>query len=131
LRTFVILKNSIFWDVTPCSMLKVNRRFGGICSFHFHGRRIHQARNKHEAVNKQRVCLAYYSTLKMEEAYYPESSVNFQQASRQYIPEHRTLHNHRCKNLKYCLPNSFFISSLLILSKRLCGRERKLLAGSL
>jgi hypothetical protein len=23
------LKNSIFWDITPCSVLKVNRLFGG------------------------------------------------------------------------------------------------------
>jgi hypothetical protein len=26
-----ILMSSIFWDITPCSVLKVNRRFGGIC----------------------------------------------------------------------------------------------------
>jgi hypothetical protein len=28
------LKISIFWDVTPCSPLKVNRHFGGTCRLH-------------------------------------------------------------------------------------------------
>jgi hypothetical protein len=26
--------NSIFWDITPCSPLKVNRRFGIECRLH-------------------------------------------------------------------------------------------------
>jgi hypothetical protein len=39
------LKSSIFWDITPCSPLKVNRRFGGTCRLHIQGRRISQARN--------------------------------------------------------------------------------------
>jgi hypothetical protein len=25
------MKSIIFWDITPCSLLKVNRRFGGTC----------------------------------------------------------------------------------------------------
>jgi hypothetical protein len=25
------MKGSIFWDIRPCSPLKVNRRFGGTC----------------------------------------------------------------------------------------------------
>jgi hypothetical protein len=28
--TAVIMKSTIFWDITPCSPLKVNRRFGGV-----------------------------------------------------------------------------------------------------
>jgi hypothetical protein len=27
----VFMKNSIFWAITSCSLLRVNRRFGGIC----------------------------------------------------------------------------------------------------
>jgi hypothetical protein len=27
--TAVVMKSSICWDITPCSPLKVNRRFGG------------------------------------------------------------------------------------------------------
>jgi hypothetical protein len=30
--TAVVMKYTIFWDITPCSPLKVNRRFGGIYS---------------------------------------------------------------------------------------------------
>jgi hypothetical protein len=29
-----------------------------------------------------------------------ETSVDFQRTTRRYIPEDRTLHNHRCENLK-------------------------------
>jgi hypothetical protein len=38
--TAVAMKSSIFWDTTPCSPLKVNRRFGGTCRVHVQGRRI-------------------------------------------------------------------------------------------
>jgi hypothetical protein len=31
------MKNSMSWDISPCSVLKVSRRFGGICHFHFSG----------------------------------------------------------------------------------------------
>jgi hypothetical protein len=44
----VIMKGSIFWDITPCSPLNVNRRFGRT-HLHFVGRRISQLRNHHEA----------------------------------------------------------------------------------
>jgi hypothetical protein len=47
------LKSSISWDITPCSPLKVNRRFGGTCRLHFQGRSISQARNQREAGHKQ------------------------------------------------------------------------------
>jgi hypothetical protein len=29
---------SIFWDITPCSLVKVNRRFGGTYRLHLQGR---------------------------------------------------------------------------------------------
>jgi hypothetical protein len=35
-----------FWDVTKCTSLKVNRRFGGTCRLRLRGRRIRQARIK-------------------------------------------------------------------------------------
>jgi hypothetical protein len=34
------VKSTIFWDITMCSPLKVDRRFGGACRFHLQGRRI-------------------------------------------------------------------------------------------
>jgi hypothetical protein len=39
-------KSTVFWDMTPCSPLKVNRRFGGTYRLHFQGRRINQTRNQ-------------------------------------------------------------------------------------
>jgi hypothetical protein len=29
--TAVLMKSTILWDITPCSLMKVNRRFGGTC----------------------------------------------------------------------------------------------------
>jgi hypothetical protein len=44
-KTRFLLKNSIFWVITPCSPLKVNWSFGEICRLHLQGQRIIQARN--------------------------------------------------------------------------------------
>jgi hypothetical protein len=38
---------SISWNITLYSLLKFNRRFGGICHFHLHDRRMRQPRNQH------------------------------------------------------------------------------------
>jgi hypothetical protein len=40
--TAVVMSNSIFWDITPCSPLKDNRRLGGTCHIHLRWRRISQ-----------------------------------------------------------------------------------------
>jgi hypothetical protein len=39
-------KSTIFWDITPCSPLEVNRLFGGTYRLHLQGRRISRARNQ-------------------------------------------------------------------------------------
>jgi hypothetical protein len=38
--TVVVMKSTIFWDIKLCSLLKVNRRFGGTYRLHLQGRRI-------------------------------------------------------------------------------------------
>jgi hypothetical protein len=30
----IVMRNSIFWDIMPCSPLKVNQHFGGTCCLH-------------------------------------------------------------------------------------------------
>jgi hypothetical protein len=45
----VVMKRFIFWDITPCSPLKVHRRFGGTCCIHFQGRIISEARTQRES----------------------------------------------------------------------------------
>jgi hypothetical protein len=44
-------------------------------------------------------CLAYSSALKKKATRSSEISDDFQQTTRRYIPEDRTLHNYRCENL--------------------------------
>jgi hypothetical protein len=41
-----LYKSIIFWDITSCSPLSVNRRFGGTYRFHLQGRKISSARNQ-------------------------------------------------------------------------------------
>jgi hypothetical protein len=67
--TAVVKKSPVFWNITPCRSLKVNRRFGGTCRLHVQGKTISKARNQHEALLTCFMlvsCLAYCSTLKME-----------------------------------------------------------------
>jgi hypothetical protein len=84
--TAVVMKISVFWDITPCSPLKPNWHFGGTCRHQPQGRRISQA-----------TCftlvsyLAYSLTLKMEATCSSETLVDFQRTSQHYIPEDRTL----------------------------------------
>jgi hypothetical protein len=40
---------TVFWDITPCSSLKVNRRFGGTNRLRVQGRRIIRARNQRKS----------------------------------------------------------------------------------
>jgi hypothetical protein len=48
------MKSSIFWDIiTPCSLLKVNRCFGGTFRLHLQNWRTSQARNQHDTGSKQ------------------------------------------------------------------------------
>jgi hypothetical protein len=51
--TPMVMKGSIFWDTTPCSLLKDKQCFGGTCPLHLQGQRISQARNQCEAGSKQ------------------------------------------------------------------------------
>jgi hypothetical protein len=68
--TAVVMK-SIFWDVTPYSLLSCNRRFGGTYRLHLHGRR-------NNFSNMEAICSS-------------ETSVATQQTTRHHIPEDGTL----------------------------------------
>jgi hypothetical protein len=64
--TAVAMKSSVVWDITLCSPVEVNRRFGGTSRLHLQNRS--NARNQHEAGSKQSCFsfLAYSSILKMD-----------------------------------------------------------------
>jgi hypothetical protein len=86
---------------TPCSRLKVNRRFGGTRRPHHHSRIISRAWKQVASRAFTLVsCSTYSSILNMEAICSSETSVDFQWTTRRYIPEDRTLHNHRFENLK-------------------------------
>jgi hypothetical protein len=51
--TAVATKSYIFWDIPPCSPVKVDLHFGGTYRLHLHDRRVSQERNMHEAGSKQ------------------------------------------------------------------------------
>jgi hypothetical protein len=82
--TAVAMKNSVFWDITLCRLLKGNRRFRGTFRLILQGRRISHARNQDEKQVASRMSPQssgskkdYSSTLKMEAICSSGTSVNF------------------------------------------------------
>jgi hypothetical protein len=43
------MKSIIIWDMTPCNLLKVNRRFGGTYRLHIQGQNIRRVRIQSES----------------------------------------------------------------------------------
>jgi hypothetical protein len=76
----------IFWDITLCSPLKINRRFGRIYCL--------------PPVFTLVYCSAYSSTLKMEATCSSRTSADFRQTTQRYVPEDTIFHNHLCENFK-------------------------------
>jgi hypothetical protein len=35
--TMVVMKSFVFWDIMPCSPLKVNKHFREMCALHLYG----------------------------------------------------------------------------------------------
>jgi hypothetical protein len=88
--TAVVMKSTIFWDITPCSLLKVNRRFGGTYRLHLQGRRTSRASNLPPAFTLVS-CSVHSSTLKMEAICSSETSIDFQRTTWHCISEESTL----------------------------------------
>jgi hypothetical protein len=78
-----------FWDITPCSPLKVNRRFGGTHRLHLQYRRIKETKPCLPPAFTHVFCLSYSSTLKAICS--SETSADFQRTTRRYMPEGITL----------------------------------------
>jgi hypothetical protein len=69
--TAAVMKSTIFWNITPCSPLSVNRRFGGTSRLHLQG---------------------WKNKFSMKPAIYCSgTSVDTQRTTRRYIPEDYTL----------------------------------------
>jgi hypothetical protein len=85
------MKRSAFWDIMPCSPLKVNRRFGKNVASIFSKK---PAQREGSSKQSSAVCSS-------------ETPINFQRTTRCYIPEDKILHNHGCEN---------FISGIVIVN---------------
>jgi hypothetical protein len=58
--TAVAIKSFTFWDIMPCSLLEVNRHFGGTYCLHHQRQSVNQARNQNEAGSTGSIsCLLY------------------------------------------------------------------------
>jgi hypothetical protein len=88
--TAVVMKSIIFWDVTPCSLLRFNRRFRGTYRLHLQGRR-------KDFQQVSRCLMKFFSSILNTEAICSsETSVASQQTTRRHIPEDDTLHYQLC-----------------------------------
>jgi hypothetical protein len=87
------MKSSIFWDITACSPLKVNVRFPKNLSLLSSGSKKGQARNHHEACNKQSSARyqLHPAFMKRGATCSFETSPDFQRTTWRYILEDRTL----------------------------------------
>jgi hypothetical protein len=79
--TAVVIRNTVPWNITPCSPVKVNRRFGGTYRVHLQG-----------WISRARYYLLSGWYLARPIRYSSETSVAFQRITRCYIPEDATLH---------------------------------------
>jgi hypothetical protein len=93
--TAVVMKCPIAWDITLCSLLKINTCFGGTCRLQLQGRRISPPELATNICFIIVLFLAYCLTLKMEVTSFSETSVHFQRTTGRYIPEERTANTGR------------------------------------
>jgi hypothetical protein len=84
--TAVVMKTIIFWDMTLCSPMSFNRRFGGTYRLHLQGRR-----NRFSHLLVRWFVEPISSTLKMEAICSSETLVETQRTTRCHIPEDDTL----------------------------------------
>jgi hypothetical protein len=99
--TAIVMNSAIFWDITPCSSLKFNLRFGGKYCLHLQDWRINQVWNQRETRLQAEQALAdcfqagfllgLFFEQKIGVIYSSEISVDFQRSTRRYIPEDSTL----------------------------------------
>jgi hypothetical protein len=83
--------NSVFWDITPCDRMEINRRFWRTYHLHLQSWRVSTARSQQA------------SSIAL---------LHFHPITQRYIPEKRTLHTHSCESLRA------YVSKYTVLTKR-------------
>jgi hypothetical protein len=92
-------------------MVQVHRRFGGTYSLHLQDRTQQQVGGKQRSA--RRLLIAGFLLGLLLPIRPTETSVNFFRTTRSYMPDDRTLHSHRCENLKSkILYTSHFLKQL-------------------
>jgi hypothetical protein len=87
------LKSAIFWDITSCSPLRINR-------LHLQGRKNKLSKKPAcHLLSHRSFAQLIFSALNMEAVCSFETSDDIQRTTRRYIPEDGTRHNHRCEKL--------------------------------
>jgi hypothetical protein len=81
--TPVVMKSTIFWDKTPCSPLKVSRRFGETYRLHLQGRKMTSAAC--HLLSRWFHLSLFFSTLKMEVIFSSEMSAVSQLTTRRTL----------------------------------------------
>jgi hypothetical protein len=62
--TAVVVNNTIFWDITPCSPLRVDRRFGGTYRLHVQGREISRARKRENRWEAEKAVVEFKTSIR-------------------------------------------------------------------
>jgi hypothetical protein len=70
----VVMESSVFWDITPCSLLKVNWCFWGTYRLHLQGQSISQARNQNQGASRTWLIFRYW---RWREHFSPKCRLNF------------------------------------------------------
>jgi hypothetical protein len=90
-----VLRDSVFWDIIPSTLLEVNWPFGGTCRVHLQGWRTRQEISQHEVVSKQSSdCCLLHAGFSLSLHFSPEVfSENrwLSTSTWRYIPRDRTL----------------------------------------
>jgi hypothetical protein len=85
-----MVNSTVFWYVTPCCPVGINRLPRGTYCFHLQGRRVSQVNNKQDLCLMLalllEVCFTYSSIMKIETVRSSETLVNIYQITRCYIP---------------------------------------------
>jgi hypothetical protein len=93
--TAVVMKSIIFWDMTPCSLLSSNLRFGGTYRLHLQGRRNKFSKNQQASTWLLFAELISW-TRKMEAICSSKTPVETQRTTRRHIPEDDTIQKYGC-----------------------------------
>jgi hypothetical protein len=93
----------IFWDITPCTRVKIKWSLGGTFCFHLQGRITSQKVTSKKEVASNASCWVVVWLRPCKWRCSSKTSFDLQWSTRHYIPEDKTPHIHRCENLKSCI----------------------------